>query len=268
MVSARALMYQDRKSLTLLPRGLGENNYAVQLFGHEPDLLAAAAQKVIALENPDWIDINMGCPTGKIIKNGDGAALMQNPKLAGEIIAAVKKAIGNKKLSVKIRKGFDKGDINAVEIARIAEACGAEQIAVHGRTAKQLYSGLSDSTIIREVKKAVSVPVIANGDIFTPADAEKLLQYTGADYAMIGRGAMGNPWIFAGREPPELHERVRVALAQITRAAELKGEYIACLEARKHFAWYLRGLHGATRLRDRISRVETLEQLKAIAVEL
>ncbi|MDR0857565.1 MAG: tRNA dihydrouridine synthase DusB [Oscillospiraceae bacterium] len=269
MVSARALVYQDKKSLTLLPRGKGETNYAVQLFGHEPELLAAAAEKVIALEKPDWLDLNMGCPTGKIIRNGDGAALMQNPRLVGEIVAAVRSAVGGSaKLSVKIRKGFDNGNINAVEIAQIAEANGAQRITVHGRTAKQLYSGLSDSSIIREVKKAVSVPVVANGDVFSPRDAEKLLQYTGADYAMVGRGAMGNPWIFAGLEAPGLYERVTVALAQISRAAELKGEYVACLEARKHFAWYLRGLRGATRLRDKISRVTTLGELRGIAVEL
>jgi tRNA-dihydrouridine synthase B len=271
MVSGKALVYQDAKSKTLLPRGIGEHPYAVQIFGHEPDVMAAAAQKVMELAAPEIIDINMGCPTPKIVKNGDGSALMLNPALAAKIVRAVSAAVGDSAaVSVKIRSGRDSSHINAVELAKAAEDAGASAITVHGRTASQMYSGRSDPAVIAEVKAAVRVPVIANGDVASLEGAEELLTQTGADYAMVGRAAMGNPWIFSGvdKSTLPLSEIIAVALEQLERCSELKGERVACLEARKHFSWYLKGSRGAAKYKSRFVSAETLADFRALASEL
>ncbi len=215
----------------------------------------------------------MGCPTGKIVKNGEGCALMRDPDLAGRIIKAV---VGSVKMpvTVKIRKGWDKGNVNAVELARIAEDMGACAVAVHGRTRAQLYSGRADWDIIAKVKQAVSIPVIANGDIFEPEDAVRIIEYTGADLAMAGRGAMGNPWLFSGANAalsgrqvpplPPIAERCETAMRQFELACGYKGERIACLEARKHYAWYLRGVRNASRFKSRIAKAESMDELREI----
>jgi len=271
MVSSKALVYQDAKSKTLLPRGTDEVPYAVQIFGHEPDVMAAAAIKVIELVNPEIIDINMGCPTPKIVRNGDGCELMRNPALAAEIVAAVVKAIGDSAaVTVKTRKGRDSSTLTAVELSKAVEDAGASAITVHGRTGAQMYSGTSDPAIIAEVKSAVKIPVIANGDVCSAAQADELLRLTGADYAMIGRASMGNPWIFSGIDKKTLTtaEIISVALAQLERSAELKGERVACLEARKQFSWYLKGTYNAVQFKSRYAKAETLSDFRAISCEV
>ncbi len=235
--------------------------------------MGEAAAKAAEISGADVIDINMGCPVGKVVKSGDGSALMRTPELAMRIIEAVVKSAG-RPVAVKIRKGWDKGNVNAVEFARMAEAAGVSAITVHGRTRTQMYSGVADWDIIREVKKAVSVPVIANGDVFSARDAVRILKYTGADMAMIGRGAFGNPWIFAqakqaleGEEIsplPTLSERVDTAVRQFEIAASVKGEKIACLEARKHYAWYLKGVPYSGYYKELISKAATMDDIYRI----
>ena len=264
MVSAQALVYQDGKTKALLRREAVPGIYGAQLFGKDPEVMARAVPKAIALSGCDYIDLNMGCPTGKIVRNGEGCALMRDPLLAGRIIAAVVKA-SSVPVTVKLRKGWDGGSVNAPELARIAESEGAAAVCIHGRTRVQMYAGRADWDIIREVKAAVHIPVIANGDIFAPEDAVRILRYTGADLAMAGRGAMGNPWLFSraralleGREaPPEpgIPERMDIAERQFSLALEDKGEKIACLEARKYLSWYLRGVPYAACAREKISKV-------------
>ncbi|MDR0819683.1 MAG: tRNA dihydrouridine synthase DusB [Oscillospiraceae bacterium] len=271
MVSAKALVYQDAKSKTLIPRGRGEFPYAVQIFGHEPDVMAEAALKALDLAAPEIIDVNMGCPTPKIVKSGDGCALMPDVALAARIVSAIVAAVGSKvAVTVKTRKGWDNSNINAVELATACEAAGAAAITVHGRTKAQLYSGVADYDIIRDVKNSVSIPVIANGDITDADSAKRVMDYTGADLAMIGRAAMGNPWAFAPRQDGQitLAERIRTAMAQTERAAELKGERVACLEARKHFAWYLKGVYNASRYKIRYAKAVTLDEFRDISNEI
>ncbi len=273
MVSAKALVYQDGKTRRLLERGINDFPLAVQLFGSEPDVMAEAAAKARALTGCELIDINMGCPTGKIVGNNEGCALMKDMPLSERIIKAVAKAC-DVPVTVKIRKGWDKGSVNAVEFAQMAEAAGASAVAVHGRTRAQLYSGSADWDIIREVKRALSIPVLANGDVFEPEDAVRILRYTGADMALVGRGAMGNPWIFQrgnaaleGAEVPPLppvSRRADVALRQFELACRMKGEHIACLEARKHYAWYLRGVPYSSRLKAEISSISTMRDIYRI----
>lgn len=273
MVSSRALCYQDKKSRSLLgktPDGI----CGAQIFGNDPAMMAQAAKLAIAHSGCDFLDINMGCPMPKIAGNGDGSALMKHPQLAGDIVAAVKDAV-SVPVTVKCRKGWDKGSVNVVEFAQLLEQRGADAICVHGRTKTMLYSGQADWDVIAAVKKAVSIPVIANGDVFDGERAVKCLQRTGADLVMIGRASFGNPWIFAeadamlrGQEPPALpplSQRVDTAMEQFQLAMEDKGEHVACLEARKHFAWYLRGVPYANYYKDQISNVSSMEEIRRIA---
>ena len=273
MVSSRALVYQDRKSVGLLRKNPG-SLCGVQLFGNEPEIMAQAA--VLALEKSgcDFIDINMGCPVPKIAGNGDGSALMKDPALAGRIVAAVKTAVPVP-VTVKCRKGWDKGTVNVVEFARVLEDNGADAVAVHGRTKTMMYSGLADWDIIHDVVEAVHIPVIANGDVFGPEEAVRCLSRTGAAMVMVGRSAFGNPFVFPrieaalrGEPVPELPpigERVEVALRQFELALEDKGEHIACLEARKHFAWYLRGVPHSGYYKEKITKIETYDEILEIA---
>jgi len=274
MVSAKALVYQDRKTRSLLQLGENEHPAGAQIFGSDANCMADAAGRAIEISGADFIDINMGCPVGKVVKSGDGSALMRDPDKAMKIIEAVVKAV-KCPVTVKIRKGWDKGNVNAVEFAKMAEAAGVRAIAVHGRTRTQMYSGKADWDIIREVKRTVSVPVLANGDVISAEAAVRILNYTGADIAMIARGAMGDPWIFEqaaaqlnGEDPPKkpsAGERTKTALRQFELAAKQKGERVACLEARKHFAWYLRGVSHSGPFKERISKATTMEDLHDIA---
>ena len=277
MVSTKALCYQDRKTPRLLALGEDEHPAAAQVFGHEPETMAEGAKIARAVSGCDIIDINMGCPAPKIVNNGDGSALMRDPALDARVIEAVVKAV-DVPVTVKFRKGWDEKSVNCVEFARMAEAAGAAAITIHGRTRAQQYSGKADWDAIRAVKQAVSIPVFANGDVAEPADAVRILEYTGADAVMIGRGALGDPWIFeranalieTGVCPPlpPFAERIGTAVRQIELAAAQKGEYIAMLEARRHVNCYLKYERGLKTFKTRICALERLEQLYGIAEEL
>lgn len=270
MVSAKALCYQDRKTRSLLRLGPGEHPAGVQIFGSDAACMAEAACMAAELSGADFIDINMGCPVPKVANSGDGSGLMRNPDLAVKVMEAVVRGAGCP-VTVKFRLGWDKGSINCVEFARAMEEAGAAAVAVHGRTKVQMYAGAANWDWIREVKKAVRIPVMANGDVFKPEDAPRILKYTGADIAMIGRGIFGNPWLFAqcraaleGREippMPPLSERCDTAVRQFELSAANKGEKIACLEARRHYAWYLKGVPHAGYYKEQIVKITTLEDV-------
>ncbi len=270
MVSAKAILYKNRNTEQLLAIHPDEQPVSLQFFGSDPKIMGEMAKRIE--ERPFAIlDINMGCPVPKVVKNGEGSALMKEPKLVWEIVSAVVKAI-KKPVTVKIRKGFDDGHVNAVEIARIIEEAGASAVAVHGRTREQYYSGKADWDIIRQVKEAVSIPVIGNGDVRSPRQAEELVRQTGCDGVMIARGAQGNPWIFSemisyeetGVIPPRpgKEELKEMMLRHARMQLEYKGEYSGIREMRKHVAWYTKGIPGAARLREQINSVESCEELE------
>ena len=273
MVSGRALVYHDEKTKALLYIPEDGQPCAAQLFGHEPEIMAEAAAMALELSGAEILDINMGCPVGKIVRSGDGSALMRDPELAGRIVESVKKAVSSP-VTVKFRKGWDNGSANAVSFAQVVEQAGADAVAVHGRTRAQMYAGRADWDTIREVRRSVSIPVIANGDVFTPEDAAHILRYTGCELAMIGRGSFGNPWIFRrgqaaidGTEIPELpplRDRIALAEAQIETLAARIGERRACMEARHQLPWYLHGVPHAGVYKQELVRVETLDDIHRV----
>ena len=276
MVSAKAILYKNKNTEELLTIDPRENPVSLQLFGSDPDIISEIAKQME--DRPfDILDINMGCPVPKVVNNGDGSALMKNPKLAGEIIEKTVRAI-KKPVTVKIRKGFDDDHVNAVEMAHIAEESGAAAVAVHGRTREQFYSGKADWDIIRQVKERVSIPVIGNGDLLTAEDVIAMEKQTGCDGFMIARGAEGNPWIFrqilhyfeTGEQlpKPDFSEMTEMLLRHAKMQLEFKGEYTGIREIRKHAAWYTAGYKNSSRLRGRINEVENYGQLEALFREV
>ena len=272
MVSAKAIYYNNKNTESLMEIDERERPVSLQLFGSDADIMSEMAKKIE--EKPfDILDINMGCPVPKVAGNGEGSALMKKPELVREIVSKVVKATC-KPVTVKIRKGFDESCVNAVEIARIIEDCGAAAVAVHGRTREQYYSGRADWDIIRQVKEAVSIPVIGNGDVTGPESAKRMLEETGVDGIMIGRAARGNPWIFGqikeyletGTLPqkPELSEVREMMLRHAKMQLECKGEYTGIREMRKHVAWYTAGYPNSAKLRAKINEVETYQELEAL----
>ena len=273
MVSSRALVYQDKKSAALLRKNQG-GVCGAQIFGNDPQIMAQAAVLAMEISGCDFLDINMGCPMPKIANSGDGCGLMRTPELAGEIVNAVTKAV-DVPVTIKCRLGWDKGNINVLDFTKRMEENGAAMVCVHGRTRSMLYSGKADWDMIAKVKSQLSIPVIANGDIVDAETAMRCLKWTGADGLMIGRATFGDPWIFQQvsaamkdepvPERPPLAKRVAVAVRQFELAREDKGEHIACLEARKHFAWYLRGVSHSSYYKEQISAIKSMDDIYRIA---
>ena len=273
MVSSRALVYKDQKSAALLRKNEG-SLCGAQIFGNNPQIMAEAAVMALEISGCDFLDINMGCPMPKIANSGDGCGLMRTPELAGDIVSAVVKAV-DVPVTIKCRLGWDKGSLNVLEFTKRMEGSGASMVTVHGRTRGMLYSGVADWDYITKVKQQLSIPVIANGDIVSGETAVKCLKRTGADGVMIGRATFGDPWIFAEAkaamagqpvpERPPLKERVDVAVRQFELARDDHGEKIACLEARKHFAWYLRGVAHSSYYKEQISSIATMDDVYRIA---
>ncbi len=275
MVSAKGIMYNNRNTIPLLEVNEKERPVSLQLFGNDPKLLGKMAKK-IEDRNFDILDINMGCPVPKVVNNGEGSALMDNPKLIGEIVNEIVKSI-KKPVTIKIRKCFKEDKLNAVEIAKIAEDNGAAAIAVHPRSRLQYYSGKADWEVIRQVKEAVSIPVIGNGDVNSPVDAINMMKETGCDGVMIARGARGNPYIFRQVleymdkgitiEKPDIDEVIAMILRHASMQVEFKGEYIGIREMRKHVAWYTTGYPSSARLRDRVNEIESYSGLETLLFE-
>ena len=275
MINAKALCYDDENTKKMLRMDKDEHPVAVQIFGSDPEFMGKAA--IIMNQYPNEIlDINMGCPAPKVIKNGDGSALMRNPKLAAEVLTAVVKN-SEKPVTLKIRKGWDDDSVNAVEIAKIAEECGISALAIHGRTREQFYSGKADWDIIAEIKQAINIPVIGNGDVFEVEDAVNMLEKTKCDAIMIGRGAQGNPWIFnrinhymkTGEILPEptLEEKITTAIRHMNLAVDEHGDSVAVREMRKHIGWYLKGLKNSAKYRDQINKITDYKEVIAMLEE-
>ena len=277
LVSAKALCYRDKKTAQLLQPFPGEHPFAAQIFGSDASCMAEAAQLALEISGADIIDINMGCPVGKVVNNGDGCALMKDPEKAARIAEAVVQAV-KVPVTAKMRRGWDKGSINAVELAKMLEQAGVSAVAVHGRTRAQMYGGEADWNTIRDVKQAVGIPVIANGDVFSAEAAVRILRFTGADMAMIGRGSFGDPWLFEqaaaaleGRDIPPLPpfaERWDTAVRQTELAARYHGERVAMLEARHHLCWYLKGVRYANYYKEKIVQLSTLDELHALSAAI
>ena len=276
MVSSRALVYKDKKSAGLLRKNAG-SLCGAQIFGNDPAIMAEAAVLALEISGCDFLDINMGCPMPKIANSGDGCGLMRTPELAGQIVAAVTKAV-SVPVTVKCRLGWDKGSINVLDFAHRMEDNGAAMVTVHGRTRSQLYSGVADWDMITKVKRELSIPVIANGDIISPETAVNCMKRTGADGIMIGRASFGDPWVFEQvkaalnnqpiPERPALKERIAVAVRQFEMSQQDHGEHIACLEARKHLIWYLRGVSHSSYYKNQISSLNTMEDIYRIAKDI
>jgi len=275
MVSAKGLHYNSEKSFNIAKINDEERPAAVQIFGSDPALMAEIAKKLEEYE-PDIIDINMGCPTPKITKNGEGSALMLSPVLVGQIVEAVSKAV-SRPVTVKIRKGWDDEHVNAVEIAKIAQESGAAAVAVHGRTRQQFYSGTADWNIIKQVKDTLGIPVIGNGDITSPEKAKEMLDQTGCDAVMIGRGAQGNPWIFNRittylrmgelKSEPSPQEKIETLLRHMDMLVELKGERTGVLEMRKHIAWYIKGMNNSSSVKEQVFKITSREAMEKLLRE-
>ncbi len=273
MASAKGLVLGDRKSDELIVTAPQERPMAIQLFGDDPQIIAQAAEKSLRF-TPDIIDINMGCPTPKITGNGTGSALMKKPQLCGEIVRAVSAVAGDIPVTVKMRLGWDSESMNFLDVARICEEAGCKAISLHARTRAQMYAPSADWSKIAELKKNVSVPVIGNGDIFCADDAMRMLEQTGCDMVMVGRGALGNPWIFrainslynhsAPLPEPGIYEKMLVMKKHIDKLVEYKGEYVGMREARKHTAWYLKGFRGAARLRGECAKLNRPEDMDGL----
>ncbi len=272
MVSTKALFYGDKKTEMIMEIKEEEKPVALQIFGSDPRIMAKVTDENLNIKDDfKFIDINMGCPAPKIVKNGDGSALMKNPNLVREIVREVVNA-SNKPVTVKIRKGWDDNNQNAVQIAKIIESAGASAITIHGRTREEYYSGLADWEMIKNVKDSVSIPVVGNGDIFEPEDALKMIEKTNCDAVMIGRGSRGNPWIFKRTAhllktgellpPPTDTEKIDMSLKHLDLLFKVKPERMAIREMRKHIAWYIKGIKGSAEMRDKINRVNERNELE------